>query len=98
VCPSCRHYLRFDASGAQKERATVQPLRIEGTVRHVAGGESWEYSVVVTITNQKGEEVARHVVGVGALPPDELRHFALAVEVFVPEDVPVLADVERTRD
>ncbi len=94
MCPSCRHYLRFDptAQTRQKEQATVQPLRIEGTVRHTAGGESWEYSVVVSITNQNGEEVARHVVGVGALPPDELRHFALAVEVFVPDDVARPAD------
>ena len=45
-------------------------------------GESWEYSVVISIRNEKGEEITRHVVGVGALQPSERRTFSLAVEVF----------------
>jgi hypothetical protein len=47
-------------------------------------GESWEYAVVVTIANDRGEEVSRQVVGVGAIPPGEQRKFTFAVEVFAP--------------
>jgi hypothetical protein len=54
---------------------------VEGTVRHPPGGEPWEYTVLVTVRNEKGEEVARQLVGVGALKPDEERTFTLAVEV-----------------
>jgi len=56
------------------------PLRIEGTIRHPAGGEPWEYTVVVTIRNDRGEEIARKLVGVGALSPNEQRSFTLSVE------------------
>ncbi|HET9066710.1 MAG TPA: hypothetical protein VFN22_12890 [Gemmatimonadales bacterium] len=94
ICPSCRSYLRFDPTNQPKERATVQPLRIEGTVRHTAGGEAWEYNVVVTVTNERGEEVGRHVVGVGALKPDELRQVSLAFEIFVPEGVTPPKDLD----
>jgi hypothetical protein len=38
----------------------------------------------VAIRNAKGEEVARQVVGVGALQPSDERTFSLAVEVFKP--------------
>jgi hypothetical protein len=57
-------------------------------------GEAWEYAVVISITNDRGEEVTRQVVGVGAIPPGEQRKFAFAVEVFTPEgaEEPVLAD------
>jgi hypothetical protein len=40
--------------------------------------------VIVTITNERGEEIARHLVGVGALQPGELRTFVCAVETFAP--------------
>jgi hypothetical protein len=84
VCPACRHHLRFDPSAAatQRAQATLVPLKVEGTIRHPDGAEPWEYSVVVAIKNDKGEDVARHVVGVGALQGGEGRTFALAVEVF----------------
>jgi hypothetical protein len=59
---------------------------VEGTIRHPAGAEPWEYSVVVSVKNEKGEEIARHVVGVGALQPTDLRTFTLAVEMFAPGD------------
>jgi hypothetical protein len=59
-------------------------LSVEGTIRHPAGAPPWEYAVVVAIRNAKGEEVARQVVGVGALQPSDERTFSLAVEVFKP--------------
>ena len=82
VCPSCRHHLRFDPGAAQRATPAFTPLRVEGTIKHPPAGEPWEYSVALTIRNDRGEEVARQVVGVGALLPSEQRTFTLAVEVF----------------
>ena len=76
VCPACQHHLRFDPKAIVERR--LQPafsaLRVEGGFKHPAGGEPWEYSVVVSIRNDRGEELARKVVGVGALAPNEGRH------------------------
>jgi len=69
---------------AQRPAPSFSPLRVDGTIRHPPSGESWEYSVMVSIRNERGEEIARHVVGVGALQPSEQRTFTLAVEVFTP--------------
>ena len=82
VCPACRHHLRFGAAAAEGQQATDTPLHVEGTIRHPPGGAAWEYSMLLTIRNERGEEVARQVVGVGALHPNEERTFTLAVEVF----------------
>jgi hypothetical protein len=83
TCPSCRKHLRF-APGAEAQ-PTFSPLRVDGTVRHPSVGEAWEYSVVITIKNDKGEEVGRQIVGVGALQPGEGRTFSLSVDVFAPQ-------------
>jgi hypothetical protein len=80
VCPACRHYLRFDAVVEAPQTPAVTPLRIEGSIRHPAEGEPWEYTIVVTIQNDRGEEIARKLVGVGALNPDEQRTFTMSVE------------------
>jgi hypothetical protein len=61
------------------------PLRVEGSIRHPSGGDGWEYAVTVTITNDRGEELTRQLVGVGAIPPGELRNFTVSVEVFSPD-------------
>ena len=83
VCPACKHHLRFDpkAAATAKSQQSVTPLMVEGKVRHPPSGEPWEYTVLVTVRNEKGEEVARQLVGVGALKPDEERTFTLSVEV-----------------
>jgi hypothetical protein len=57
---------------------------VAGSIRHPDAGEAWEYTVVVTITNDRGEEINRQIVGVGALQPGEERTFNFAVEVFAP--------------
>lgn len=88
VCPACRHHLRFDVGAAPIAGARSEPLRVEGTLRHPPGGLPWEYSMVLTIRNGHGEEIARHLVGVGAIKPEELRTFTLAVEVVAPEPGP----------
>jgi hypothetical protein len=86
VCPACQHHLRFDPGAAERAVPSFLPLRVEGTIRHPAVGEPWEYSVMLSIKNDRGEEIARQVVGVGALQPSEQRTFTLAVEVFTPAD------------
>jgi hypothetical protein len=60
------------------------PLCVEGSIRHQNGGEAWEYAVRVSVTNERGEEVTRQIVGVGAIKPGEQRKFTVAVEVFSP--------------
>jgi hypothetical protein len=85
VCPQCRHHLRFGVADAAKATSEgFSALRVEGSIEHPAGGGDWEYSVVLTIVNERGQEVARQVVGVGALRPSESRTFTLSVEVGTP--------------
>ena len=81
VCPACRHYLRHDArADASQQAPPIIPLRIEGSIRHPADGEPWEYTVVVSIHNDRGEEIAQKLIGVGAMNPNEQRTFTLSVE------------------
>jgi hypothetical protein len=98
VCPACQHHLRFDSKAIVERR--LQPafsaLRVEGGFKHPAGGEPWEYSVVVSIRNDRGEELARKVVGVGALAPNEGRQVMVSVDVFTATG-PVV-EVERRAD
>lgn len=81
VCPACKHYLRYDGDAGPAAPAQV-PLHVEGTIRHPVDGDAWEYSVVVVIRDARGQEVARKVVGVGAMHAGDERSFSLAVEVF----------------
>jgi hypothetical protein len=86
VCPGCNHHLRFDPNSIVERRAqpTFSALRVEGAFQNPEGADSWEYSVVVSIRNERGEEVARKVVGVGALEPRQSRTVTLSVDVFAP--------------
>jgi hypothetical protein len=85
VCPGCQHHLRFDST-VQRAEPALTPLRVEGSLRHPANSGTWEYSVVLTIRDRRGQEIARQVVGVGALQPGDERAFTLAVEVFKPAE------------
>jgi hypothetical protein len=90
VCPACQHHLRFDPKAIveRRQQATVTPLRVEGSFRHPEGGTSaWEYSVVIAIRNDRGEELERRVVGVGALQAGEGRTVSLSVDVFAPDSI-----------
>ena len=84
VCPGCQHHLRFDPA-AQRMEPAATPLRVEGTIRHPPDGDTWEYSIVLAVRNERGEEITRQVVGVGALGADDVRTFTLAVELFAPQ-------------
>lgn len=81
VCPACRHHLRFDEAAIAGTKVKISPLHVEGTISPPAGETAWEYSMVVSIRNERGEEIARQVIGVGALYADEQRTFTLTVEM-----------------
>jgi len=82
VCPACQHHLRFAPGAEERVRPDAVPLLVEGTIRHPESRVPAEYSVVVSIRNEQGEELTRKVVAVGALRPAEARTFTLTVEVF----------------
>lgn len=86
ICPGCNHHLRFDAKTSVERRAqpAFTALRVEGAFKNPEAAEAWEYSVVISVRNDRGEEVARRVVGVGALQPNEGRTVTLSVDVFTP--------------
>jgi hypothetical protein len=86
VCPQCRHHLRFGAPAAAGPAPAegFSALKVEGSIEHPPQGGDWEYSVVVTVRNDRGEELSRQVVGVGALKPGESRSFSLSVDMVTP--------------
>jgi hypothetical protein len=85
ICPGCLHHLRFDQEAAKRQVAATSALRVEGVIQHPPLEEPWEYFVVIAVRNDRGEEVARQVVGVGALQGTEKRTFTLSVEVLPPQ-------------
>lgn len=89
ICPQCRHHLKFGAAALpQRQTEGFTALRVQGDLARPPDGGDWEYSVVVSVRNERGEEVSRHVVGVGALRPAESRTFTLSVEVLKPAGRP----------
>ncbi len=80
VCPACRHYLRYVADADAPPVPALTPLRIEGSIRHPAEGDPWEYTVIVSIRNDRGQEIAHKLIGVGAMNPNEQRTVTLSVE------------------
>jgi hypothetical protein len=95
ICPGCQHHLRFNtvgSSAAEPQTAAVSAMRIEGSIHHPVRDEQCEYCVVVAISNERGEKIARHVVGVGALQPGEKHKYSFSVDLL-----PVRGAVERKR-
>jgi len=91
VCPGCRHHLRFNSSDAQLGlNEGYCAFNIEGTIAHNQSSEHCEYCIVLDIRNERGEQIIRQVVGVGALHPWELRRLNLMVEML-----PVRASVPK---
>jgi hypothetical protein len=94
ICPGCQHHLRFNTVGnAEPQAQAVQAMRIEGSIHHGVRDEQCEYCVVVAISNERGEKIARHVVGVGALQPGEKHKYSFSVELM-----PVRGIAERKRN
>jgi hypothetical protein len=85
ICPGCLHHLRFDQEAAKRQVAATPALKVEGVIRHPPLQEAWEYFVVIAVRNDRGEEVTRQVVNVGALSGTEKRTFTLSVEVLPPQ-------------
>jgi hypothetical protein len=83
VCPVCRHHLRAGATESGLPPVpSFSPLRVQGTMRNDDDGDSCEYSITVSILDDRGEEISRQVMGVGAILPAHERTFIMAVEVF----------------
>ena len=88
ICPGCQHHLRFNpAAAVEPESAGFTAMRVQGSISQPpasapGAGEQCEYCVVVSITNDKGEKIARNVVGVGALLPGERHHYSFSVEMM----------------
>jgi hypothetical protein len=83
ICPGCQHHLRFSSgTAAEQEVRGVPAMRMAGTIQHGVREEQCEYCVVVSITNERGEKIARHVVGVGALQPGERHHYSFSVDLM----------------
>ena len=93
ICPGCQHHLRFNTVNAEPESKGIPALRIEGTIQHPVRDEQCEYCVVVSITNERGEKVARQVVGVGALQPGERHRYSFSVDL-----IPTRSTVDRRRN
>ena len=51
-------------------------------------GRECEYCVVISITNEQGEKIARQVVGVGALQPGETHKYSFSVDVLPARGAP----------
>jgi hypothetical protein len=85
VCPACKHHLRFERrSSEEPEPVGEVALKVSGIFSQQTKEGPGEYSVVVVIRDAKGTELARKVIGVGALSPGEERSVDLTVEIFNP--------------
>jgi hypothetical protein len=93
ICPGCQHHLRFNAAEPARAAAGYRALQVEASVRHADAEQASEYCVVVSVTDARGQPIARHVVNVGALAPAEKRTFEFSVEL-----IPARAPVALKRD
>ena len=80
ICPACQHYLRFNPNGPQQAQHAQSVFLIEGSFRQPWDAEAAEYTVVVVVRDDRGEEIARRVVSVGAMAPGESRSFQVSVD------------------
>lgn len=88
ICPGCQHHLRFDAAiGDRRAQPAFSALRVEGELRNRENADTWEYSVVVSIRNERGEVLERRIIGVGAMTASESRTVTLSVDVFTPRNL-----------
>ncbi len=85
ICPICRKSLRWEPHTAKHKAPGFSALTVEGTIKHPPNEPVWEYTMLLSIRNDKGEEIARQMVGVGTLGSDEHRTFTLTVEVSKPD-------------
>jgi hypothetical protein len=95
-CPACKRRLHFDAVVTPpSEETAICPLMVEGIIRHPETEAAGEYSVLVEVRDQRGQTIARRVVGVGAIQPGEARGITLRVELHPAEKSPATTDSSR---
>jgi hypothetical protein len=83
ICPGCRHHLRFSGNGHALEAGEGYcALSVDGTIAHTQTSEPCEYCVVLEVRNDRGEQLARQVVGVGVLQRGEVRRLNVSVEMM----------------
>lgn len=82
ICPGCQHHLRFNAGGAEPDNKNIPAMRMDGTIQYPLRDEACEYCIVISILNERGEKVARQVVGVGALQPGEKHSYSFSVDLI----------------
>ncbi len=82
ICPACQHHLRYNAPNLAAAPTGYAALQVEGTVRHKQPDEACEFCVVLSIANDRGEQLTRQVVSVGVLQPAEARHFSVSVNLL----------------
>jgi hypothetical protein len=82
ICPGCRHHLRFNNGTQLVAGDGYCAFNVDGTIAHRVPGEQCEYCVVLDIRNERGEQLLRQVVGVGALQAGELRRLNVTVEML----------------
>ena len=97
ICPGCQHHLRFNAGLASDQPASLSAMRVAGTIEHQGADAQCEYCVVVSIANERGEKLARQVVGVGALQPGERHTYSFSVDL-VPVPAPRATASETDRE
>lgn len=86
VCPGCRHHLRFDKEAKPGGAAATRTAwQVEGTLDAQRMDAASEYVIIISVRNERNEEVARQIVNVGALQGAERRTFALSIEVSDPK-------------
>jgi hypothetical protein len=86
ICPGCKHHLRFDKDAKPGgAAATHTAWQIEGTIDAERTDAASEYTLLVTVRNERNEEIARQVINVGSLQGVERRTFSLSVEMSDPK-------------
>jgi len=81
VCQGCRHHLRFNG-GKQLAVEAYTSFSVDGTIAHRQRHEPCEYCIVLQVTNERGEQILRQVVGVGALQAGEQRRLNVTVDML----------------
>lgn len=94
VCPACHHHLRFGADRRAGRARTETLFRIEGVVRPPDATDAWEYDVVVALYDEKGVELAREVVHVGALRAPASRKCVVSIDAY-PSLAPAVPEPPR---
>ncbi|MBS0393181.1 MAG: hypothetical protein JSR54_01075 [Proteobacteria bacterium] len=88
VCPGCHHHLRFGAAPRQGESSSSTVFRLEGQFANDQDIAIWEYNLIVALFDERGAEIARKVVHVGALAPREARRCLVSLEAQVATPAP----------